>query len=352
MNENFKRAATSHYLRAQIIFWGSYCLLNIAFIGLWGIFSIFFLAIFLVLSILLGLASHGLRYLAKNYASDLSFGRIFLHLLWLLPVIALVTQALLHALIYGVVTFFPATAENATPATIGSFFGYSMNTAIMLLLWSIIYLLRAEFFKRRHAEIEHWRLQAEIKERELDFLRSQINSHFLFNAINNLRALIREDAERARSGLADLSVLLRGILHNDNRTLVKLHEELEWVRGYFALEALQFEDRLTTEEFIDPNLLNAQLPPLLLQTLAENAIKHGIAARRGGGKVTITARKLDSTHWELRVTNPLPEFQASHTGNGVGLQNAHERLTLAFGDQARLTLELTDQACAQVVMPL
>lgn len=347
-----RRQAQNSYLLAQGLFWGGYCLLNLLLISLSNLFSLVTLAAFVMLSLLLALSSHGLRWLYQRYAVHLSLGLIALHLVWLLPVISLAVQLLLYGVIYAIITSAPALAEGVQETTTGNFFLYTINTSIMLLLWSILYLLRAEFFKRRNAEIEHWRLQADIKERELDFLRSQINSHFLFNAINNLRAMVREDAERARSGLADLSVLLRGILHSDNRSLIKLHEELEWVRGYFALEALQFEDRLITEEHIDKELLNAQLPPLLLQTLAENSIKHGIAARRSGGKVTIEAIKISATEWMLRVTNPPPEFATNHAGHGVGLANARERLALAFGDKASLQLELTHQACAQVVMPL
>jgi LytS/YehU family sensor histidine kinase len=344
--------ASRNYLLVQLFFWGGYCLLNVLLMGLSIGFSGLLVLSFTVLSLLLVLSSHGLRWLYKRHGHTLSLGKVALHLVWLVPVLAMSVQVALYGIIWLLILFIPAVAQGAEPMTPGSFVLYTANTAIMLLLWSIFYLLRAEFFKRRNTEIEHWRLQAEVNARELDFLRSQINSHFLFNAINNLRAMVREDAERARSGLADLSVLLRGILHHDDRPLVKLHEELEWVRGYFALEALQFENRLTTEELIEQNLLNAQLPPLLLQTLAENAIKHGIAARRNGGKVTITARKLDSKNWELCVINPLPEFTSSHTGNGVGLSNARARLALAFGERAKITFELTDQARVQVVMPL
>lgn len=344
--------SANRYWLAQLFFWGGYCVLNLSIMGLSASLSPVLTVIFITLSMLLWLSSHGLRWLYKRYGYTRSLSQVFLHLLWLLPFTGLAIQLLLTVVIYGLMNQLPNMAEGVQPINSGSFLLYTANTSIMLLLWSIIYLLRAEFFKRRHAEIEHWRLRAEMKERELDFLRSQINSHFLFNAINNLRAMVREDAERARGGLADLSTLLRGILHSDSRSLIKLQEELEWVRGYLSLEALQFENRLTVEEHIDTELLNAQLPPLLLQTLVENAIKHGIAARRSGGKITLAAQRLDNTHWQLSVTNPHPEFSPSHSGHGVGLKNARERLAHAFGDKANITLNLADDICARVVMPL
>jgi LytS/YehU family sensor histidine kinase len=227
-----------------------------------------------------------------------------------------------------------------------------MNYAIMLTLWSAIYLLRSEFNRRRYAEISHWQLQVQLKENELQFLRSQINSHFLFNAINNLRALINEDAERARAGLADLSVLLRGLLQNDGAQLVSLREEMEWVRGYLALESLQFEDRLHLDIQVDESLLTAKLPPLIIQTLVENAIKHGIAARRAGGTLQIRIKRIGSDHWQINVVNPLPEFQPSHQGNKIGLHNARERLGMAFGEAAQLDLHIANEVTASVSMPL
>lgn len=354
LKQDFKQhdESANHYWLAQIFFWGSYCVLNLLIIGLGFSLSAALIIIFIMLSTLLGFSSHGLRWLYRCKGHSHSLSYTFLHLLWLIPLMALTIQSLLAAIIYGIVNQSSSFAEGVQPLNIGNFLLYIANTSIMLIVWSIVYLLRAEFFKRRHAEVKHWRLHAELKTRELDFLRSQINSHFLFNAINNLRTLVREDAERARSGLADLSILLRGILHSDGRSLIKLHEELEWVRGYLSLEALQFENRLSVEEHIDPELLHVQVPPLLLQTLVENAIKHGIAARRNGGTITVTAQRLGSSRWQLSVNNPQPEFSPDHSGHGVGLKNVRERLRHAFGNEAEINLNKTDDICVRVVMPL
>lgn len=346
------KKTTHHYLRAQLMFWSGYCILNIIFMGLWGAVSPFLTMLFIALSIVLGLISHGFRYLFRTYAQGWTLLKTSLHLMWLIPVAALIAQLLLFVLILAITTLTPATAVGAQPTSTGALLGYSINYCIMLTLWSAIYLLRAEFHKRRNSEIAHWQLQAQLKENELQFLRSQINSHFLFNAINNLRTLINEDAEAARAGLADLSILLRGLLQNDGQQLVTLHEEMEWVRGYLSLEALQFENRLTTSITVDENLLTAKLPPLIIQTLVENAIKHGIAARRVGGHLHIDIKKINTTHWQITVINPLPEFQPTHAGNKIGLRNAHERLQIAFGDNANLSLTIAEQVTASVEIPL
>ena len=343
----------NRYLIAQSPFWGSYFVLNLIFMALWGAaLSPFMAFIFISLSVILGLISHGFRYLYKVYAKNWTLLKVSLHLIWLIPLAALIAQTILFGFILVLTTLFPATAAGSQPTSAGGMIGYAINYCILLGLWCTIYLLRAEFQKRRNSEIAHWQLQAQLKENELQFLRSQINSHFLFNAINNLRSLVKEDAEQAREGLANLSVLLRGLLHNDGQQLVTLREEMEWVRGYLSLEALQFENRLSTTIDVDESLLTAKLPPLILQTLVENAIKHGIAARRAGGHLTITIKKSTPTHWQIKVINPLPEFQPTHKGNKIGLRNARERLVIAFGEQANLNLDIAEQVTATVEIPL
>lgn len=341
-----------YYLVAQFIFWGVYFLLNLVFMALWKYNSWFNVLLFTLLSLLLGIMSHGLRLVYRRYAQPWSLLRTSMHLLWMLPIAAICTQVLLTSILLILLKLTPSLMTDSKPVDTASLMGYTINYAIMLGLWSLLYLLRAEFYKRRNSEIAYWQLQAQLKDNELQFLRSQINSHFLFNAINNLRALIKEDPERARTGLADLSVLLRGLLQGDGQQLVSLQTEMDWVRGYLGLEALQFETRLQVEFDIDKSLLGAQLPPLVLQTLVENAIKHGIAARRQGGLLRISITKLGDNRWQLRVTNPPPEFAGSHQGSKIGLHNARERLQLAFGPRAQLNLDIADQVTATVEMPL
>ncbi|HOY22221.1 MAG TPA: histidine kinase [Cellvibrio sp.] len=345
--------ATQHYLIAQCAFWCSYGALNLIFMSLWGAtLSPFLIILFIALSLILGLITHGFRHLYKTYANNWTLLKVGFNLVWLIPLAALLAQFILFIFISALITFFPATAAGAQPTSTGSMIGFTINYCIMLGLWCTIYLLRAEFHKRRNSEIAHWQLQAQLKENELQFLRSQINSHFLFNAINNLRSLVKEDAEQAREGLANLSILLRGLLNNDGQQLVTLREEMEWVRGYLSLEALQFENRLSTTIEVDETLLAAKLPPLILQTLVENAIKHGIAARRAGGQLTITIKKSTPTHWQIKVMNPPPEFQPTHQGNQIGLRNARERLQIAFGEHASLNLEIAQDVTATVEIPL
>lgn len=345
--------SSAYYLRDQFLFWGAYFILNLLFMRLWGAhLTLFLVGMFFWLSLVLGFTSHGFRYLYKTYATHWSLLKTSLHLIWLIPITALCAQAIISGFIFLIGDLFPSITSGAQPVSAGGLLGYTINYCILFSLWCTIYLLRAEFNKRRNSEIAYWQLQAQLKENELQFLRSQINSHFLFNAINNLRSLINEDPKGARDGLANLSVLLRGLLQSDDQQLVSLRDEMEWVNGYLSLESLQFENRLTTSTHIDDSLLTAKLPPLVLQTLVENAIKHGIAARRSGGHLEINIQKISATHWQIKVTNPLPEFQSTHQGNKIGLRNVRERLQLAYGDKASMNLDIAQQVIATVEIPL
>lgn len=352
-NNKIMEKSSKTYIRAQILFWGAYFVLNLLFMRLWGAhLTPFLVGMFLGLSIVLGIISHGFRYLYKTFAQNWSLLKTSLHLIWLIPVAALSAQVIITGFIFLIGALIPKITAGAQPVSAGGLLSYAINYCILLGLWCTIYLLRAEFHKRRNSEIAHWQLRAQLKENELQFLRSQINSHFLFNAINNLRSLVKEDADAARAGLASLSVLLRGLLQSDGQQLVTLRDEMEWVKGYLSLEALQFENRLTTRIDIDESLLTAKLPPLILQTLVENAIKHGIAARRAGGHLQITIKKINLTHWQIKVINPLPEFQPTHQGNKIGLRNTRERLQIAFEDNASLILDIDEQVTATVEIPL
>lgn len=339
------------YLLAQFVFWGGYFILNLVFIS-FTYSSPLLVSIFLMLSALLFVATHLLRGVYKKIAPRWSFKRIALNLIWLLPLLALAIQVLLFVITGLGISLFSLDTGQMQKSSLGGFFIYTVDTCIMLVLWCTVYLLRAEFIKRRQTEVAYWKLQSELKDAELQFLRSQISSHFIFNALNNLRSLIREDAERARSGLNDLAALLRGLLHIDSAGKVKLRDELDWVRGYLALEALQFENRLKTEFDVDEALLDQELPPLILQTLVENAVKHGIAARRDGGTIRVVARYESDKKWQLIVTNPAAERESAHQGNEVGLRNTRQRLMLAYDNQASLTLNMDDIVTATVELPL
>lgn len=344
--------ASREYWRFQLVFWGIYWVVNLIFARAWGYDAVMYDGIFVLLSAGLLAITHGYRWLYLRVGSHRSVRAICLHLLWLLPLSALLTQVLLSVLLYAGFRLLGTQVENPGTSAVGALIGYSMNTSFILMLWCLICLLRVEWSKRRAAERDYWQNQLRLREVELQFLRSQINSHFLFNALNNIRALILEDAQAARQALSDLSTLLRGLMHSEAVATVSLRDELELVKGYLALEALQFEQRLSFAITVDPRVQDVKLPPLLLQTLVENAIKHGIARRSDGGAIHISAMPLSVDRWRLQVANPPAELPASHAGNGIGLKNARERLYAAFGDRASLDISFAASVLATAELPL
>ena len=183
-------------------------------------------------------------------------------------------------------------------------------------------------------------------------LESQLNPHFLFNALNTVRALISEDPAEARRAVTLLSALLRQTLATARAATHALADELELAETYLALERLRFGDRLAVRVEAEPEALGVAVPALLVQTLAENAVKHGVARRRDGGEVAVTAT-VRGDRLSVRVTNPASvSASPSAEGTGTGLANARERLALLHGDRARLTLRVdADHAVAQLDMP-
>ena len=189
---------------------------------------------------------------------------------------------------------------------------------------------------QRHAE----RLRAELAEAELTTLRTQLNPHFLFNALNAVASHIRENAGEAVQMVAELGDFLRAVLDLGGKHALPLTEELEMLERYLAVQRIRFGDDLRVQLRIAPDVRDAQVPSLMLQPLIENAIHHGIRARKDGGRVWVTAERTDD-RVQLRVMDDGPGSQLSSgslTTRGIGLQNVELRLRHLFGRQFSLTL--------------
>ena len=236
----------------------------------------------------------------------------------------------------------------------------TFNGVFVFLGWFCVYYIYHAFERLRRMQLEQLRLAASVKEAELRALKSQVNPHFLFNSLNSLRALIDEDAPKARESVTRLANMLRYSLQSGQQETVPLEEEIRIVEDYLALELIRHESRLRVRWAVSDEARARPVPPMLLQTLVENAVKYGISTRREGGEVVITASlKADNLH--IGVTNPgevaTPASAAAAragSSTGVGLRNASERLKLLFGDRARLTLAAEPAGCvtAHVLIPL
>ncbi len=227
-----------------------------------------------------------------------------------------------------------------------------ISAFFVVLGWFLVYFCVHYFQRGREAKERALQLQVAVRENELRTLRSQLNPHFLFNSLNSLRGLISERPERAQEAVTSLASLLRHTLRLSAHSTIPLRLELEAARNYLALEEMRFEERLTCKVEVDPELLEQAVPPMLLQNLLENALKHGISRFPDGGTVELYVhREEDRVH--LSVSNPGRVASASQV-KGVGLSNVREQLRLLFRDEATLELaqEGRNRVVCRVVLPL
>jgi len=204
-------------------------------------------------------------------------------------------------------------------------------------------------------QIANAQLETKLVRASLDALKMQLHPHFLFNTLNSITSLIRNNRTReAEDIVAGLGELLRRSLDHKQEAMDTLERELDFLRRYFEIERIRFQDRLKVEFDIDPKCLRAQVPSLLLQPLAENAMKHGISKDPAARLLRVSAQR-DGTRLLLTVYNDgpaLPKDDAA-LGRGIGMQNTHARLLMLYGDEARLRLrDNTPQGVrAEIILP-
>jgi LytS/YehU family sensor histidine kinase len=170
--------------------------------------------------------------------------------------------------------------------------------------------------------------------------------------LNGVRALIADEPARAQDAVTQLARTLRYTLASNDDELVTLARELEMVNDYLALEGLRLADRLTVVRDIAPEAAQARVPVMLIQTLIENAIKHGIAELKEGGTLRIEAHVVNA-ELTIQIINPRPAGAPVPHAQGTGLKNSSERLRLLFGSRASLRLDLSHpgEATAEVHLP-
>jgi len=264
---------------------------------------------------------------------------------------ALVVALLLHFAMDGLGRYvLQLNFYEEIDSEVGVFLASVVNGWILIMLWSLIYFGVHYFWNYRQAEVDKWKLEAQAETARLKALKLQLNPHFFFNSLNSVRALIAEDPDRAQRMVTRLARLLRSTLQVDDVKTVPLKEELSTVRTYLELESVRFEDRLQYDIDASEEALRRSVPFLLVQTLAENGIKHGVAQCQGGGIITVDAH-IENQNLCIRVTNP---GTLDSEKGGTGLANARERLRLLFGEEASLTVQNADPATveATVMLPM
>lgn len=209
---------------------------------------------------------------------------------------------------------------------------------LLYLLAVALHILFLAFAESRAAEARALELKVLAREAELAALRAQIDPHFLFNSLNSISALCGSDPGGAREMSLALADFLRASLKASRRETIPLAEELALSAAYLAVEKIRFGPRLTVAEEVDPEAGALPVPPLLLQPLVENAVRHGVARLVDGGTVTLEAR-LGGERLRLAVDNPRdPSEPRRRQGEGIGLANVRRRLRLLYGGAARMSI--------------
>jgi two-component sensor histidine kinase len=222
---------------------------------------------------------------------------------------------------------------------------------ILIALWLLIYMVWHYLVRNRKDEVDKLNLEKTVKDLELKTIKSHINPHFIFNSLNSIRALVEENPKRARTAITELSNILRSSLQVEKMETVPLQKELDIVNDYLALEQMRFEERLKVEMEIESNTLNQPVPPMMLQTLVENAIKHGISKRINGGVIKIISRFTDND-FELIVQNTgTLEINAD---DGFGFKSTRDRLKFLCNGKASFKIKETggNKVEAKIIMPL
>jgi signal transduction histidine kinase len=200
-----------------------------------------------------------------------------------------------------------------------------------------------EYHRRfRERELAAARLETELAQAELEALKMQLHPHFLFNTLNTVAVLVRkQDTQGSIRMLSGLSDLLRLALENVGKQLVPLKQELDFVDRYLEIEKTRFQDRLAVQMNIEPEVLHAAVPNLILQPLVENAIRHGIAPRASAGHISIDARQVDGT-LVIKVKDDgkgLGQGWDPAACTGVGLRNVRSRIEQLYGGEHCFSIE-------------
>lgn len=223
---------------------------------------------------------------------------------------------------------------------------------ILFFIWNLIYFMFHYVTKSQKQQMDTLRLESLVKELELQTIKAHINPHFIFNSLNSIRALVDENPQRARKAVTELSNILRSSMHAEKLETVPLEKELSIVKDYLALENMRFEDRLKVEYEIDEDTLNLPVPPMMLQTLVENAIKHGISRQINGGVVKVSS-EIRGNYYELMVQNT-GQLNGNANADGFGISSTTSRLSLMYGSRGKFDIRQINGSMveARVLIPI
>ncbi|HEX3531158.1 MAG TPA: histidine kinase [Thermoanaerobaculia bacterium] len=289
--------------------------------------------------------------------------RVALHLMF--SMMLAITHLVVDSAIVHSLGLFPAVMKTyAATFIILMVFGFHGNVTGYWIVLGIQAAFRYynQYQERRQTalrlELQASELQSRLVQAQLSALKGQLQPHFLFNTLNAIMVLVRQEKGRqAEEMLARLSDLLRSVLEDVEAQEVPLRRELESLQLYLSIEEVRFQDRLRVEISVDPEVLNAAVPHLGLQPIVENAVRHGIGNRSAAGLIEISAARIDqSLRIQVRDDGPgLPSETPERVAEarGIGLANTRERLRQLYGEAASLTLANDPRggAVATLILP-
>lgn len=320
------------YWTCQFIGWTLYAAINLFFFKLsynTNFKDILLFLLWLPLGITI---THSYRYIV------LKFNVLKVNLFFQIPIIIL--SSLLMSILFfiiniGIVNVFSNSSDQIDLLAATS---KILSLLLIFIIWSVIYFGFHFFDNYKRTEIQNLKLEANTKEIELNKLKSQLNPHFMFNSMNSIRALVDEDPKKAKVAITQLSNILRNTLMMHKNKFIKLEEELVLVKDYLELEHIRFEERLNFNFDIDASTLSQNVPPMMIQTLVENGIKHGISKYPEGGNISIVSLKTDNG-FEIEIINTGQLNTENESDSGFGLENTTNRLELLFGKKASFSLK-------------
>jgi len=330
------------YWLAQFFGWGAYFVLSVLLLFNTEQLNLTLnLFLYISSSILFSIfVSHLIRYIILR--KDLVSGKIMNLIFWVLAlslgsaVILELFQEFFATQLIAVDFIQGFEPDPVYSFNVGEFIFASFRSMLLFLMWTGFYMAFMFIEKARKQEILNLKWDASKNEIELKNLRAQLNPHFLFNSLNSIRALVGLDPEQAKTAITGLSTLLRSSINLGKQKLVKLSDEMDLVKNYLELEQIRFEERLRIDYKIAENSLKCEIPPLMVQTIVENSIKHGISQIIDGGVIVLES-VFDGRQLTIAVTNP-GKLDRSEVESGIGIANTKKRLEILYGGHASFSI--------------
>ena len=321
---------TKLYWILQVLGWGAFAFLSIVLADLSrGVSSVQIWA-FIVFAATNLISTHFLRYIIKTY----NWFKLSIPQLLFQSFLAIIALSFVNIVAQILINIAFGTLNPEEDFQILVILANIFQASLLFTLWSVMYFL-VHFLDNYNTTLKY---EAKINEIRLNHLKSQLNPHFIFNALNSVRALVDEDPNKAKTAITRISNMLRFSLMMDKKQTIEFGDELNTVKDYLELESIRFEERLKVVYHIEDESYSYKIPPMMLQTIVENGIKHGVSNLVKGGTIEIKCREglNDDLYIQVKNSGQLTH-QPSLTTNdeqGHGLSNTVQRLKLIYGDKA------------------